>query len=270
MISNYISKIKLAFEVSNNFPTMFRLLLNSKKFNHAYNNKLIQSGNKNTFTQQYDFKFNNNKHKISMRTFAGDIGIFYEIFWNKSYSIPTHLGNNYKTIVDLGSHIGLSSIYFSTQYPNARIVCVEASDKNFQLLSNNVRQFQNINPIHAAAYPSDGTVVFENSNLSYNSKLSDIGTEIRALSMPTLMEEHNITKIDLMKIDIEGAETMLLSENCEWLNNVDNIIIEIHDEYSIDHLKSDLHKYGFKVFEPSANNQLKNIFASKNAAKHIV
>ncbi len=50
--------------------------------------------------------------------------------------------------------------------------------------------------------------------------------------MKELMAMYSLTRIDLLKLDIEGAERTLFSEGCEdWLLYTDIIIIETHDRF---------------------------------------
>lgn len=262
MVKNYLSKIKVGFQVSANLKTFFKLIINSKKYSNVFKSDLIKEYADSTIEEQYNFCFNAQKHEISMRTYSGDIDIFYEIFWKQVYKIPQQYTANYKVIVDLGAHIGFTAIYFATQYPNSEIISVEASAKNYNLLQKNTSTFQNITLHHAAIFPTDGEVLFENADLSYNCKVGESGIQTQALSIDTLMKNHNLHHIDLLKIDIEGAEKYLLSENCTWLYKVDQIIIEIHDDYKIEDLKRDLKPYNFEIFEPS-DSYFKNIFAKR-------
>lgn len=264
MLENYTSKIKLAYRLSANFSTFFNILINSKKYSSTIKNNIPQKKDDKTI-ESYNINLNDKVSTIKMRTYSGDIDIFYEIFWRKVYEIPFKLKNDVKVIVDLGAHIGFASIYFLTKHPNAKIYAVEASKENFDLLKKNIENFRNIIIKNAAIYTQDGSVKFNDNGFSYNSKLSTEGTAVNAISMNSLIKANNIEKIDLLKIDIEGAEKLILRENNSWLEHVESIIIEIHDDYTIEHLKIDLESFGFIVYSPSKEfKTLKNIFATKN------
>ncbi|WP_407404740.1 FkbM family methyltransferase [Chryseobacterium sp.] len=185
-----------------------------------------------------------------MRTMSGDIDIFYEIFWKKVYHIPQKYKKDYKVIVDLGGHIGFTALYFSTIYPKSTIYTVEASQQNYHILKKNISPTASIKSYHAAIYPTDGFINFETADLSYNCKIGKFGKPTKAMSVKTLMEENNLDSIDLLKIDIEGAEKQLLSQHCDWLEKVDQLIIEIHEGYSVQDLQRDLGHYHFKIIVP--------------------
>jgi len=48
--------------------------------------------------------------------------------------------------------------------------------------------------------------------------------------MRTLMQETQLNSIDLLKIDIEGAEKEVF-EACDWMDNVQCLMIELHDRF---------------------------------------
>ena len=81
--------------------------------------------------------------------------------------------------------------------------------------------------------------------------------------MISLMSAYDIEYIDLLKIDIEGAEAALLSEHNDWLHKVQHIIIELHQPYNLEKLAIDLQPFGFKFYLPEDDKELKNIFLSK-------
>jgi FkbM family methyltransferase len=243
---NYLSKLFFTSKISHSFKSWVSLIVNSKRYSSRFEKNILDLKDNETFV--YHFKSAGRKFDLYLRTFTGDIGIFYEVLWKKTYA--EHLSllkNEPQIIVDLGAHIGMTSIYLSLKYPNAKIYAVEASRENFQLLKLNTISFRNIECINAAAYFEDGFVNFSNDELSYNQKISDVGVSTTAISIETLKRNFEIPHIDLMKIDIEGGEIDLLHKNNAWLSNVENIIIEIHHPYTSSDLNSDLESFEFSV-----------------------
>ena len=54
--------------------------------------------------------------------------------------------------------------------------------------------------------------------------------DVKGISIGTLIAEHKLERIDILKLDIEGAEKELFSKNTSvWLPNVNTMIIELHD-----------------------------------------
>jgi len=139
-------------------------------------------------------------------------------------------------IIDAGANIGLSAIYFAYRYPAAKIFAIEPEQSNFDLLRRNVSAFPNITPIHAALWSNDGLICVhppEDSGAfgdwGFVTSQRE-GTQVRSVSVPTLMRELNCSRIDLFKIDIEGAEKEVF-ESCNWQGSVGTIVIELHDRF---------------------------------------
>lgn len=245
-LNNYISKLAFTSKITNSLKSWISLIVNSKRYSSRFKKKNLDLNNNETFV--YHLKVAKKSFDFCLRTFKGDIDIFYEVFWKKTYA--EHLSilkEEPKIIVDLGAHIGITSTYLSLKYPDAKIYAVEASTENFELLKNNTKSFKNIECIHAAAYFEDGFVNFSNNELSYNQRISKNGISTEAISIESLKTKFSLSDIDLMKIDIEGGEIELLSKNNSWLSSVENIIIEIHNPYTATDLKKDLKPFGFNI-----------------------
>ncbi|WP_312076114.1 FkbM family methyltransferase [Chryseobacterium sp.] len=264
-MKNYLSKIFLALSISRNF-SFLKLLINSKRYSRLFKKGITII---NDETVKYDFTFDKKEITISMRTFKGDIDIFYEIFWKKAYEIPFENKLKPKVIVDLGAHIGCTTINFHLSYPEAKIYSVEAAKTNFSLLDLNTFHLPNVKIFNFAVFSEDGFINFEdNAKLSYNTKIGESGETIKALTMQSFMTENNIKNIELLKMDIEGAEFEVLTKNNQWLHYVENIILELHPPYQIEQLEEDMLLFGFKIHAIRDDSGLKNIFLRKVVTSH--
>ncbi len=114
-ITTAFSKLLFCFRVSANIITLIKLLYNTKKLRWYKENKAAPR-NIEAVTA-YDFKINGEKLIIFLRTYQGDIDIFYEIFWRKIYELPQGHILQCKTIADIGANIGMAALYFVTHYP---------------------------------------------------------------------------------------------------------------------------------------------------------
>lgn len=261
MWNSYIQKFIFTIKVSRNISTFVKFIYNTIQFHllYKYNNKNEQENNSNN----YQIKINKKNYNIAMRTSKGDLAIFYEIFWKQIYFIPFQISNKNINILDLGAHIGLSSLYFNIHYPNAYIYSVEASQDNFLILKDNLKFDSRNTPLPYAIYDIDREILFNEKGHSYNYQVDIVGNPIQAISVNTIMNKYNIAKFNLVKIDIEGAENILLKNNNNWLAYTDNIIIEIHPPYNFEQLTSDLKPFGFTIILPDLENKQKNIIATK-------
>jgi len=177
---------------------------------------------------------------LTLRNNAGsDAFIFSEVFGQKCYEIELPFTPN--TILDLGGNIGLSSIFFSQKYPNSSIATVEPMENNLKVLHENVSQNNaNINILPVAVATEDGEVNICITDLDYDHHIltndQNIDEEntasVKAQSIKTVMHELGWGRINLLKMDIEGYEKVLLKEKANWLEYVDALCIEIHDDYT--------------------------------------
>ena len=136
-----------------------------------------------------------------------------------------------RVIVDAGAHIGMASIGFARRYPLATIFAVEPEPGNFALLCRNVSAYQQVVPVQAAIWKQDGEVCLGPSQAHVKGAfqvVEESETRVRAITMGTLMREMKIDFIDLLKMDIEGAEKEVF-ESCDWIERVGTLAIELHD-----------------------------------------
>jgi FkbM family methyltransferase len=171
-------------------------------------------------------------HKVHLRIDTSDFCAYRDvlIFRTKSYdpSVPDFCPN---TIVDAGAHIGMASILFALKYPAARIIALEPEPSNFAALIRNTGPYKTITPIQAALWREDGEVTLGASNAHPKGAFQVVENgrqRVRAITMDTVMRETGIRSIDLLKVDIEGAEIEVF-ESCPWIRNVRLIAIELHD-----------------------------------------
>ena len=173
--------------------------------------------------------------KVELRGLSSDAATFIQIFLrgDLDFEVP---GNAPRTIVDVGANIGLASLYFARRFPAARIIAVEFEAENFRQLQRNTTGYPNIECVHAGLWPSDGLVAVSNPHAAkwaHVPTAAPAGTHdessVRAVSMVTLMAEHHLESIDLLKIDIEGSEYALFETAPDWMGRVKTVAIELHD-----------------------------------------
>lgn len=179
------------------------------------------------------------KTKVLLRLGSSDISVFNGIFHWQEYGWD--LERQPRTVVDGGAYIGLSAIYFTMRYPGVRVIAVEASESNYNLLVRNTSAFPNIEPVHAALWPQPGSLVLtdpgtglwglqvRDASAAEETQMDKSYDSVRAITIPDIVRDCKLDKIDLLKIDIEGAEKELFGAPAPWLDQVDAICIELHD-----------------------------------------
>ena len=137
-------------------------------------------------------------------------------------------------ILDCGANIGLASLFFRRLYPDARITAFEADPALFQILSANLagNGAQDVETRHAAVWTSTGTLTFQ----CEGSDSGMIGTlpgavAGRATTVPSLRLRDVIDQgpVDLLKLDIEGAEGAVLADCEPVLGRVKAIVMDLHE-----------------------------------------
>lgn len=141
--------------------------------------------------------------------------LFSEIYIHASYYFKTD--NDQPTILDCGSNIGLSVLFFKKLYPNAHIMAFEPDPATFVLLCHNVAGLSNVVPHQSALSDQAGEISFfrdVNSNIS-NLRMSTLsnrfsGAEIKVPAVR--LSDYIDGEVDLLKLDVEGSEDRVISD----------------------------------------------------------
>lgn len=176
------------------------------------------------------------EHPLFARRGTSDLSVFDQIFSLREYRCLDHL-QGVQTIVDAGANVGYSSAWLLTRFPQARVVAIEPDRANFAVAARNLA------PYGARASLFNGALWWEDSTLSFDSDYGDEGDEwsrrvtaaedakgdVEAISVTTLMDRWNMPSIDILKIDIEGAEEAVFgAKDLSWLDRVRALVIELH------------------------------------------
>ena len=171
------------------------------------------------------------RHPLFVRLGTSDVEVYRDTFLKEEYSYPIHFSP--RTIVDVGANCGMTSVFYANRYPQSLIVAVEPETSNYAALVRNTRSYPNIVPIQGALWSADGQVeVFP--PWPYWKRWGKWGFRVRqgngcrAFTLTTLMREVGIETVDILKIDVEGAEREIFS-HCDWIDKVRLLAIELHD-----------------------------------------
>jgi FkbM family methyltransferase len=160
--------------------------------------------------------------------------VIRQIFVGREY-VPPH-GLNPKIIVDLGSNAGFSVLFFKSLYPDARIIAVEAHPITFNQLLINTSHLDGVELLNAAVTNYDGQTTLYSGGESWSAALTaakDRATTdvVPAITLDRIMEKFRLPSIDLLKLDIEGAETEVLPSSQSALRRTRSVIFEYHQEH---------------------------------------
>lgn len=152
---------------------------------------------------------------------------FKEIFADESYRFATDAAK--PVILDCGANVGTSLAYFRQTYPQARIIAFEADPEIGAVLAQNLQtnDIRDIEVINKAVWVNDGGLDFGTGEADAASMFSETGR--RRVSSVRLRDYLlREARIDLLKIDIEGAETDVLLDCGDALARVRNLFVEYH------------------------------------------
>lgn len=151
------------------------------------------------------------------------------IFIEKAYEFKTQ--NLRPRILDCGANIGVTVRYWKHLYPDASVIAFEPDPEIFQILKNNVRSFPGIELVQAAVWSSEGEISFicEGREGGRIEEVSTNQTDYTTKTLPTKrLRDYLNEPIDLLKIDIEGAELAVLEDCVDRLHNVQHLFVEHH------------------------------------------
>ena len=193
-----------------------------------------------------------------------------EIFFEKAYAFETKKLNPY--IIDCGSHIGMSILYYKKVFKNAIIKGFEPDKVNFEILNKNIAEwgFNDIEVLPNPVWNNDEEIIFETAGamggkINKNQNTDQLSQRLKAIRLADLL----VQEIDFLKIDIEGAEFEVLMDCKDKLHFVKNLFIEFHSNFQEEHklieILSVLKKSGFNFYIKEANNIYPIPFSKKKS-----
>ena len=168
---------------------------------------------------------------FALRPNVYDNEVFRLIFIHKE--LDDQLPSNPSLIIDGGANIGLSTAFYAHRFPRCKVIAVEPSEANLQVLRINTAAFSNVQVLKGGLWSSSGTLRIvnpEGTSLGYRCGPAEPGDKdsFRAYTVQEVIESSGSERCDLLKLDIEGAETNLFETSKEWISRVQAVLVEIH------------------------------------------
>lgn len=161
-----------------------------------------------------------------------DRGIIEEIYDIKTYENIKIESNN--PILDLGGHIGLFALKFA-RLNRGEVYTFEPSKESFNLLKKNVEinHIKNVQAINAAVSDKAGMLkLYLHKYSAANSILNKTNhwVNVKSIGLGDFIKQNKIKKIELIKIDVEGAEYKILKSSINVLKKTSKVILELHED----------------------------------------
>jgi FkbM family methyltransferase len=195
-------------------------------------------------------------YRIRFLSFKTLTYLFNEIFLGNQYCFATNEKRPY--IIDCGSNIGMSVLYFKFRFPDAEIVAFEPDPDAFNCLAENVEvnNLRGVSVQNKALAQREGPVEFfydeKNPGSLGGSIVKERMPQQRRWVEAVCLSKYVGRKVDFLKLDVEGAEQDVLENLLEdgKLRLIEQMVIEYHhhivkDKDSLSHLLQLLECAGF-------------------------
>ena len=132
-------------------------------------------------------------------------------------------------MIDAGAYIGDSSAYFASKFPALKIIALEPHPANHALASQNLAPYgTQVTLLNKALASTPGTVMISGEHDS--AVVGQSGRAVDAVTVPMIMALAGVDSIDILKMDIEGAEADVLDASADqWLGKTGLLIVELHN-----------------------------------------
>ncbi|TJW06555.1 MAG: FkbM family methyltransferase [Mesorhizobium sp.] len=143
-------------------------------------------------------------------------------------------------IIDVGANIGITTIIGAACVPHGRVISLEPSPRAFTCLravavENNLL---NCAALNVAASAEPGTVSFVESPFLAGSYIGGATrdaktTDVSAITLDSLIDSHDLTRVDLIKIDVEGFELDVLQGATDIIERFNPVFVMEFNSYAI-------------------------------------
>ncbi len=166
-----------------------------------------------------------------------DLRTLRQVWCTEPYVLPPD--PDVRWILDAGANVGYATKWFADRFPNATVIAIEPDAQNVAMIRRNTIGLENVRVVHAALAAVTGTtVVVDPGQGSWGLRAGDhaqgqgvVVSEVECVTISQLLEQFDMKCIDILKIDIEGAELDVLTDAAEWIHLVKTMIVELHDRF---------------------------------------
>jgi FkbM family methyltransferase len=183
-----------------------------------------------------------------VRRRISDVQVAQQVLMQKDYQPLVDLifrqrqQQSIEYVVDAGANVGYATIFFKKLFPRSACFPVEPDPGNYGLLLENIRvnNLENVFPVKASLWTSAKRLTISRSfrdGKEWSISVTETDTNCigttKGITVGALMEEHLLPRIDVLKMDIEGAEALIFSRDAHpehFLPKVRFLALEIHEE----------------------------------------
>lgn len=210
--------------------------------------QLFNSSQSNNKTKSINFR--NIQYPIYFRPSTIDVPTIVQSLIRKEYGkgLPK---TEPTLIIDAGCFIGDVSVFYLNKYRSCSLIALEPNYNNYKLAKSNLSPYgKRVILLNKGLWSSKTTLSFSGDFTSGSVKEGTNGNKITCTDVISLLNEYNLTKIDILKMDIEGAESEVILNNSDrWLPHTRMISVEFHGTDIQQKCLTKLYEFGFDGFE---------------------
>lgn len=214
--------------------------------------------------------------------FGAKLGDFenFSNYWSTKNKIPSQeqfrwmancIDSSTNVIIDIGANIGLFSVALGKLCSEADIHAFEPVPSTFDILNKNINRNYLSNVItHNSAIADDQKKVHISTDMNASQKNrilkkeTEGSHEVEAISIDYFCAKNNFNKVAFVKIDVEGAEPLVLRGAKKMLMSasVNAVLLEVCEEnlnnlgFTIEDLKSEISGFPYEVYTFAINGQI--------------
>ena len=206
--------------------------------------KRIEKGNRNDPPQTVVFR--NLTYPIFIRPGTQDVHTIINNVIRKEYD-QVHLNYSPEWMIDAGAYTGDTTAYFLSRYKDLKIIALEPNPPSHSMAKLNLEPYgKRAILLQKGLYIKDGEASFSGDSTA--ASIGQDGFKIDCTTISSLIEQYSIPRINILKMDIEGAEEEIFNSNPEtWLKHVGLLIIEIHGTHMLPMIRRVLAGNGFSM-----------------------
>lgn len=166
--------------------------------------------------------------------------MFEEIFVQHEYA-PLYAMTDARLVIDGGANVGYSAACFLSRFPNCHVVAIEPDPDNFAMLQRNLEVYgSRVTLVRAGVWSHTAPLVMSDNRYRDGREWSkqvrqcapSEKADFEGIDIASVLASSGYDQISVLKIDVEGAEAVIFRGNVQWLDKVDAIAIELHNDSS--------------------------------------
>ncbi len=187
---------------------------------------------------------------VALRSHSSDISVLNGLVVWDGYGPAARLLPPTETVVDLGANTGLAARWMLAQWGPRRLLAIEPEPGNLLVLRENLDQpGTTVVPLAVGGDTRTARLTTTTGAFGFTLYGDDLagsagGVDVQLVPLPDVLEDAGAERIDLLKVDIEGAGRELFAACSGWIGRVRSLVVECHGSYTCEDLLADCARGG--------------------------